>query len=402
MAYHALITKLIMLDPVGGVVCEPTPPGYGASPASSRPAFIELNELRPSTYRNSGSITIDWLLAVGVNSSDVLTKYVGLTALLRSRMRVQSYSAIVANRSVSASGAIAQTTSASIRDFLAVQQNGQLQYSIATATGTAPTGCPRYPVTAGNYPSVARGGTGTAIYSHFLYMPSTIADPAYGTGDSLRRTFALSIQGDGWYQQLYGVTLRSLRIAPDGEGGAVRMSGTFDAAWVQNGARTYTPDEILPAYCRPLFARGGRCGIQATGNYNNSFGLQVYNWSVQIDWSLSRAGVGGLDTDAAPPEATGCKIVVDVWLHYDALQDTWFKSTFDNLGHFWDVCLPFGGDLTAAIPYGGAIILQQCVLVDASLLTPDLSNGGRLMHLRFSPSLYTSINNYTSIGIGFF
>lgn len=398
--HNARFIDVSQLDPVGDVACEPSPPGWGAG-FTVRPVVPEQNELRAGTYRNSGSVTIDWLLCGGLAGASLPSVDVGLTSLLQLHFRLRRYSAAIATHPVSATGAITFSVAGSYRNFLAAQINGRVQYSIATSSTSLPGLAPYYPGTAGNYPTLGQGGT-TTTYSNLFYLQSTIGEPQIGTSLVTRRTAALRIQGGGWQQTLFGCVMRSLRISPDGEGGAVRLSGTFDAAWVENANTAYTPVPFAPTYCRPLFARGARCGLQVNAGYSLAAEPEIYNWSVQIDWSLSRSGVGGFDTDAAAPEATACTVTADVWFHYNATLETWLQSQL-SAGGTIDLCIPFGGDLTATIPYGGAIIMQACALLDAQVIAPDLSNGGRLIHARFAASLASSGSAYfSSFAIGFF
>ena len=131
--YNARFLDATQLDPVGDVACEPSPPGWGTG-FTVRPVVPEQNELRVGTYRNSGSVTIDWLLCGGLGGASIPSIDVGLTSLLQLHFRLRRYAAEVATRSVSSTGALSFSVAGSYRNFLAAQINGRVQYPNAEYT----------------------------------------------------------------------------------------------------------------------------------------------------------------------------------------------------------------------------------------------------------------------------
>lgn len=391
--------------PFGDAVMEPETVNWGPGWAK-RPAVAERFESR-SWLRAKGQFTIDFLLMGGLGTMGQTNSAVGLINILSTRLTSQQTSVRRYDANVSASGSPTWSSSASIADLICYQDRNEpnrLVYGAAVSAGRTPTVAPQCAQTAGTTTLLGRGGT-SICYQRLYHQRALYGDVPVGTVTQTTRRVSVAIRlvGEGWHQVCHGCVLRSLRIYPDGEMGAVRLSCVIDVLAIEHWYDSPTHISPFGLTGRPLFARGARAVLQPHGqlSFDHAVEFAPVNWSVSLDWTLTETAIGGYDTPAAPPEATACQMIADIDYVYDSRLFTALQSAMDN-GTGFDLTLPFGGDLYGGpYPYGGSIVLVDWVLRSGAYEVPDLSSGQLRFRLPLQASADTDSVETPSFMLGY-
>lgn len=348
-------------------------PGFGSFPGA---ALVDPQLGKPV---KSGTITIDWLLRGGLSADSELKS---MLLLLGTRMsHAQRTKGVVASGAVSQYGQPTfSATQASPRFFAYELADGRVEYGVARA-GTAPTSEPR--------PDLVSAMTGTkmitadaesssgTLYEYWLKPIGGEAALDYLSAGG-RYTVALRLTGDGWQQVCFGCSMTALTISADGDGRAIKLSATIDCPCVVD----VDPDAInTPAWPDVtdgpvLHSLGSPAIINATG-FASPLTIEqswcIAAWSLTLTWTTAGAACGSYWQGRAPLEATNLDAQLSLTIGHPSEDSRLMFTRWWEQQTLLTVSLPFGGDLDAEIPYGGALICLNCYVTSGDVSNPDLS-----------------------------